>query len=295
MASRLQQSAWCVAGVAALLAVPLGPAAGQAPGPPQLDSSTLDRVTRYVEDYYTRAQSLMVEETVTLHHLRTDLSPDGLPRRLVYELRVDWAPATDTEEARATVVRQLIRVGNRAPRENEKPECLDPRSVSPEPLAFLLRDKRNKFRFRSMGRTRLDGRNALLLDYLPSAEGKPEVSGDKTCLQMDLPGRSRGRVWVDSVNDAILRVDEFLVGPTDVRVPRALQTGSGWGLFVTVDRSDTTTRYQPVVFDDPPEQLMLPSRIESVSVIRANGIQRLRMTQEFRNYRRFLTASRILQ
>ena len=84
-----------------------------------------------------------------------------------------------------------------------------------------------------------------------------------------------------------------MVGPTDVRVPRPLQSPGG-AMYVTVDRSDTTTIYQPVAFDDPPERLMLPSRIDTVSVIKATGVQRLRMTQEFRNYRRFLTASRIL-
>jgi hypothetical protein len=260
---------------------------------PEPAGGMLERVTRYVEQYYGRAQNLMAEETVTLQHLRPDLGPDGSQRRLVYELRVEWTPGTDGGEARATVVRQLLRIGSRAARPSDKPECLDPRATSPEPLAFLLREQREKFTFSPLGRGRVGRRDALMLGYQPSAERPPVVTGDKTCITMDLPGRSRGRVWVDPETDAILRLDESLVGPTDVPIPRAMQSVGG-SLYITVDRSDTTTVYQPVVFNDPEETLMLPSRIDSVSVIRASGIQRLRVTQEFRNYRRFLTDSRIL-
>ena len=59
-------------------------------------------------------------------------------------------------------------------------------------------------------------------------------------------------------------------------------------------RSDSTMQYTAVRFSDPDETLMLPTTIDNVSVTASNGIQRLRMTQEFRNYRRFLTDSRIV-
>lgn len=274
-------------------ALALGAPAAQSPAPTGGDG-TLERVTRYVEQYYGRAQNLIAEETVTLQHLRPDLAPDGRIRRLVYELRVEWTPAPGGGEPKATVVRQLLRVGSRPARPGDKPECLDPRATSPEPLAFLLREQRDKFTFNTQGRGRVGRRDALMLDYKSSQERPPVVTGDKTCITMDLPGRSRGRVWVDPQTDAILRLDEFLVGPTDVPIPRTMQSVGG-ALYITVDRSDTTTQYQPIVFSDPEETLMLPSRIDSVSVIRASGIQRLRMTQEFRNYRRFLTETRIVE
>ena len=293
MSVRLRLETGGIAIATLLLAVAFAGAAAQSPAAND-SRSTLDRVTRYVEDYYGRARSLMAEETVTLQHLQPDLSPDGRRRRLVYELRVEWSPGSDTEEARATVVRELLRIGNRPARPGEKPECLDPRAISPEPLAFLLRSQRERYTFSMTGRARLGVRNALLIDYAPSAERPAVVTGDKTCLSMDLPGRSRGRVWIDSGSDAILRLDEFMVGPTDVRVPREMQS-TGGPMYLTVDRADTTTVYQPVTFDDPGETLMLPSRIDSVSVIKGVGVQRLRMTQEFRNYRRFLTESRIVE
>ena len=104
------------------------------------NGSRLDDVTAYVEDYYGRAQSLIAEETVTLEHLRPDLTSDGLARRLVYEIRVEWSPEGD--RPRASVVRQLLRVGRRPPKPGSEPECLDPKGISPEPLAFLLKARR---------------------------------------------------------------------------------------------------------------------------------------------------------
>lgn len=293
MAVRLRPIVRGVAGVTTLCALSFARATAGAQVPPPSGAGALDRVSRYVQDYYGRAQTLMAEETVTLQHLQSDLSPDGLSRRLVYDLRVEWTPGSDTEAAHANVVRQLLRIGSRPAKPEEKPECLDPRAVSPEPLAFLLPERREKFRFNVSGRARLGRRDALVLEYLPAADDPPVVTGDKTCISMDVPSRSRGRLWIDPESDAILRMDESLVGPTDVRVPRALQSIGG-ALVITIDRADTSTQYAPVVFDDPPETLMLPSRINSLSVIRASGVQRLRITQEFRNYRRFLTASRIV-
>jgi hypothetical protein len=293
MADRLRRHTRGIMAAAGFVAAAAAQPSGQSPSVPADTAGVLGRVSRYVEHYYNRAQSLMAEEIVTLQHLRPDLAPDGRLRRLVYELRVEWTPGTDGGEARATVVRQLLRIGSRPARPGDKPECLDPRATSPEPLAFLLREQRDKFTFNTLGRGRVGRREALMLAYQPSAERPPVVTGDKTCITMDLPGRSRGRVWVDPDTDAILRLDESLVGPTDVPIPRALQSIGG-SLYITVDRSDTSTVYQPVVFNDPEETLMLPSRIDSVSVIRASGTQRLRVTQEFRNYRRFLTDSRIV-
>jgi hypothetical protein len=253
--------------------------------------SRLDRITRYVEGYYGRAQSLVAEETVMLEHLRPDLSPDGLARRLTYEIRVEWSQEGDTP--RASVVRQLLRVGNKPPKPGSEPECLDPKGISPEPLAFLLRDRRERFRFREAGRALIGGRHAVMLDYQAAMREAPTVTGTKDCISIDMPSRTRGRVWVDPDTHAVLRLDEGIVAVTDVRIPRELQKG-GWGLSVSVERADSTIRYTPVTFSAPDETLLLPTRVESVSVIRASGIQRLRVTQTYENYRRFLTETRVI-
>ena len=59
-----------------------------------------------------------------------------------------------------------------------------------------------------------------------------------------------------------------------------------------MDRDDLTMRYKEVTFADPDETLMLPESIESLTVFRG-GLQSMRRTQLFSEYRRFLTAGRI--
>jgi len=257
-----------------------------------VDRSRLDGVTAYVENYYGRAQSLVAEETVTLENLRSDLTADGLARRLLYEIRVDWASDGDTPHA--SIVRELLRVGNRPPKPGSEPECLDPKGISPEPLAFLLRDRRHRFLFREAGLAVIGGRAAVMLDYRPATRDAPTITGTKECISIDMPSRTQGRVWVDRDTHAVLRLDEQIVSVTDVRIPLQLQRQGGWGLYVTVERADSTIRYAPVTFSDPDETLLLPTRVESVSVIRSGGTQRLRVTQSYRNYRRFLTESRVI-
>ena len=51
--------------------------------------TVLSRAGEYVEQYYTRTQSLLVEETVILQPLSRSWSFEGFARRLEYELRVD--------------------------------------------------------------------------------------------------------------------------------------------------------------------------------------------------------------
>jgi hypothetical protein len=64
---------------------------------------------------------------------------------------------------------------------------------------------------------------------------------------------------------------------------------------VVVERLDSTIVYKRVDFSDPDESVMLPSSKQTVTVVRNSGTPRLRTTQTFRNYRRFITGGRIVQ
>jgi hypothetical protein len=66
-------------------------------------------------------------------------------------------------------------------------------------------------------------------------------------------------------------------------------------MYLTVERADTSIRYQRVQFTDPDEALLLPASIDALTVIKGNGTQRTRIVHTFRNYRRFVTGSRIVQ
>jgi hypothetical protein len=266
----------------------------QAPAGPAPESRTLDRVSAYVEAYYARAQRVVAEERVVIQPLRADMSADGFARRLMYELRVEWDPAGDDGRGRATVVRHLTRVGSRAPRPSDEPECTDPRTVSPEPLAFLVPRRHGEFTFRPAGAARMDGRPVLRLDFASAVDEPPVVTWRGNCVSIDLQGRTLGRVWADAETGAVVRLDERIRGGVEIPVPRPQQRAGGRPAM-TVDRAESSIRYRAVTFTDPDETLMLPWRVDSVTVVRDSGSPRLRITQEFRNYRRFLTQSRIVE
>ena len=80
----------------------------------------------------------------------------------------------------------------------------------------------------------------------------------------------------------------------DIPVP-AKQQRAGGSMFMTIERADSTIRYRRVPFRDPDETLVLPSSIETLTIIRNSGSPRTRISQTFSNYRRFVTGSRIVQ
>lgn len=252
--------------------------------------AVLDRVAAYVEGYYSRAHSVLAEETIVFQPLARDLTADGFPRRLVYDLRFDWNPDAAPGDPPATVVRNLVNATGPQIVPNEQ-ECLAPPAISPEPLAFLLPDARDEFLFEAKGRDREAGRDALMVDYRLRMPSEPEVRWMDECARVDLSGRTRGRIWVDAATGAVLRLDERLIGPVDIHAPPRPRRPD----WFTFERSDTSIVYAPVSFTEPDETLMLPSRIESISVVRNAALSRLRITQSFANYRRFLTGSRIVR
>jgi hypothetical protein len=255
---------------------------------------TVFRLSGYVEQYYTRAQSIVTNESVIVQRLHRDMSFDGFARRLVYELRVEWDPSVNADESPAKVTRQLLTVNGRPPKKGDKPECMDPKNVSPEPLAFLLPDRRYKYSFTSAGVGRVDGREAVMVDYRALERGEPMVEWTEDCVSVDAPGRFRGRLWAEPETATIVRMDEQLIGMVDLPIPRKHQRING-SLFMTLERADMSIRYRPVRFSDPDETLMLPAEITSSSMWRNGGSAGSRVTQSFSNYRRFVTAGRILR
>ena len=254
----------------------------------------VSRIGDYVERYYRRAQAIVAEETVSIQPLGRDLGSEGFARRLTYELRLEWNPDAGDDEAPAKVTRQLLKVNGRSPGPKQEPECLDPRGVSPEPLAFLLPNRRHKYIFTAAGPGRVDGRPAIMVDYRSRGAEAPKVEWDKECASIDLPGRSRGRVWADPESAEILRLDEQLTGMVDIPVPWKQQR-RGAPLYMTIERADMSIRYHRVAFTDPDETLVLPSAIQTLAIIRNSGVPRVRISQTFASYRRFVTGSRIVQ
>jgi hypothetical protein len=276
----------CVASAAVLAAQP-------SPSPDEV-SVWLRRIGEQVEQYLARAASVMCREVVLVQTLGSDLISDGSrAREIVSDLRVAWEPAADGGMPEARVLRDVLTVNGRPPRARDEAGCMDPKPVSPEPLTMLRPREQGEYTFRSAGRGRTDGRAALMFDYRSVAPRPADVIFRDECVSIALPGRARGRIWADPETGDVLRIDESLIGTFDFRVPRE-HSRAGGPASMTIERADTSIRYRQVTFRDPEETLMLPASVESLTIIRNSGAPRVRKTQRFSNYRRFVTEGRIV-
>lgn len=258
-------------------------------------STLLTRIGERVEQYYARAQSIVFTETVRLEPMSLTFQPERRVRRLVYELRVSWEPGgADGEPPDVNLVRELVKVDGRAPRPGDEPECLDPQPVTAEPLAMLLPGHRREYAFTWRGTARHARRDSVMLDYKATTGGPAEVRFTGNCVYVEIQGRTRGRIWVDTATSDVLRLDAQLVGMFEFPVPKEYQIRGG-PAFMVIERADSSIRYQPVTFSDPNETVLLPSSVQTMTVIRNSPAPRVRVTQTFSNYRRFMTGGRVVR
>lgn len=277
-----------------VLVAALAGATALAQQPADVDS-LLDVVSARVEQYYVRAHSIICTETVHLQPIDQAWTPVEFGRTLVYDLRVEWDRSADGETpSEPTVLRELRTVNGRPPKPKDEPGCMDPKPVSPDSLAMLLPLHRREYFFRLAGPGKVDKQPALMIDYRGRTPGPADISWKEDCVSVDLPGHYRGRVWVDPESDDVLRVDEQLVGMFEFRVPRD-HVRAGAPTSMVIERADSSTRYRPVTFHDPDETLVLPASIQTFQIIRNSGAPRVRITQTFSNYRRFLTGGRLVK
>ncbi len=270
---------------------------------PARDRSDIDEVVARVAErlsiYYNRACQLVCVERSTVIAIGSDWSSQGFARSVESELRVEM-DGVDGTIPEPRVRREIRRVNGREPRPRDRTErsgCTDPTPLSPEPLAFLLPPQRDEYKFTAMRDGRDGDRAALIIEFaVASGKSRPELIedelGHKDCFDWKGPLAIAGRVWVDPRTYDVLRLERRIAGPTDVRVPLLLQRKYNFPGWLTLDRDDLTLRYREIVFSDPEETLVLPQSIEATTVFRS-GLQSIRRTQTFSDYRRFLTDSRI--
>lgn len=258
-------------------------------------TALLARVGDRVEQYFERAQSLVFTETVTIEPLSPNfLSEGGHARELVYEVRVSWERDPDGGAPDVKLLRDLIRVDGRPPRPDDEPECADPDAVATEPLVMLLPGRQHEYVFTSRGTERISGRDSVALDYLSLARGPASVNFEGDCVSVSLPGRSRGRLWVDEGSGDILRLDSQMIGTFEFEIPQRYRR-RGAPSSMVMERADTSIRYQAVRFSDPEETIVLPASVRSTTVFRNAPSPRTRMIQTFSNYRRFMTGGRVIR
>ncbi|HSL20584.1 MAG TPA: hypothetical protein VK886_03550 [Vicinamibacterales bacterium] len=271
-----------------------------APERPDIET-VLTHVGERVAEYYRRAQTVVGVERSTVQPIGWSWTAEGLARTVESDVRVEYA-ADDGGRPEPSIIRTVRRINGRQPNERDKTDrsgCTDPGTPSPEPLAFLLLSHREEFRFTSISSGKEQGRAALIIDFRSANRtGKPELledpRGHADCFDWSGPIAARGRVWVDTNTYDVLRVDRHNVGPVDVRVPWKLQRRYQLQPWILVERDDLTLRYKPVSFSDPEEVIVLPESLVALTMVRS-GLQSIRRTDTFRDYRRFLTTSRMVK
>jgi hypothetical protein len=282
--------------VAALGSVVTTDAGAQAqPGVDEL----LSRVGERIVEFYKRAQHVICLEVSRVQPIDRGFSPEGFARIVESELRVD-AEGTDGGSD-AKVVREIRKVNGRAPREKDKKNrdgCTDPNPLSTEPLEFLLPAHRSEYQFKSAGSGKDRKRPVFLIDFASvdrrsNLELIEDKEGHDDCFDWSGHLPSRGRIWVDANSYDVLRVEQNVGGPVDVRVPLRIQRRHNLEDRVVIMRQDTTIRYRPVTFSDPDELLLLPESIDSLVVV-SGGLQSTRRSQTYSDYKRFVGDSRVV-
>jgi len=301
-----RQPGWCDRAVRAawlvVLAVvaPLG--AQTVPIEPVELEATLAHAAERVVEFFTRAQSLVVTETVYHQPLSFGLSGEGPGRSIESELRLSWTPGADGDAAtEAQTLRLLTKVNGRKPRAKDPRNCTPQEQVDTEPqvLSMLLPGRQDEYTWRLAGRGRIDGRTAILVDF--QEKRRLEVTDvwlledNDDCVMFSFDGGTRGRVWVDAESYDVLRLDHHLGGQVEVELPHKLRNRAGSESTWTLERFDTTFRFRRVQFQDPDETLVLPVSANTIRILRGGGISRVRISTEYKGYRRFMTGGRVIQ
>ncbi|HQZ38685.1 MAG TPA: hypothetical protein PLH72_06565 [Vicinamibacterales bacterium] len=261
----------------------------------------LHRAGEKVEEYFTRAQSLICLEVVRLQPLASGLSPSGFGRTVESELRLSWSPVAATDAApEAETLRQVVKVNGHPPRENDYNSCTTPEQQIRETqvLSMLLPAQRRHYRFALASAGKVDGRPALVVTYTNMRRRTVEVSlveGRDDCINFEVDGGQRGKIWLDPDTHEVLRLDQSLSGLVDIPMPRKIAGRAGTPVSWTMERLDTTIRFKPVSFQDPDETIMLPVSSTELRVTRGSGQPRLRTITEYSRYQRFLTGARVVQ
>lgn len=285
--------------VAASAAPRAGQRQGVAAALPEV-SSTLERAAARVEEFFERAQSLVCTETVHVQPLSSGLSGDGFGRTIESELRLTWEPGEDGAAAtEAQAIRQVMRVNGHEPKKNDRNNCTTPERHDTETpvLAILLASQRDDYTWKIAGTGKIDNRAALLIDFREKERLSMEVTvddDDEDCMTYTLKGGMQGRLWIDAESHDVLRLDQRLTGQAIAPMPKKLQRRAGSSPTLLVERFETSYRFRRLEFAEPTEAVVLPVSATALRITQGNGTSRQRVTTEYKKYRRFMTAGRLV-
>ena len=239
-----------------------------------------------VKHYYDRISTIICVETVTQQELKFNRAPIGKPRVTVYELSVARDPRAKTD-AEFRVERTLQSVNGRPARKYQEPECTDPKTGTPEPLAFLLAKNQGSFKFWFPSGAADGPGGATAIDFRQTPPERVDIKWKGNCFSAD-GGGEEGRIWFDPDTFDVLQIDRRLPKPFPVPVPWLFGSST---VAIRVEESEVTMRFTRVKFEKPDETVLLPESTEIVTLFR--GATSLRTVQVLSNFRRFLAESTV--
>ena len=262
-------------------------ARAQTPATTILDLKTaLAGLADRAKQYYERIGTIICIETVTQQELKPNRAPIGKPRVTVYELSVTRDPQPNSD-AEFRVERTLQSVNGKPARKNQEPECTDPKTGTPEPLAFLLAKHQGGFTFSFASGSAAGPAGATAIDFRQTPPERVDVKWKGNCFSAE-GGGEEGRIWFDPDTLDVLQIEERLPKPFPVPVPPLF----GWpSVPVRVEKSEVTMRFTRVKFEQPDETVLLPESTETVTVFR--GATSLRTVQVLSHFRRFLAETKV--
>jgi hypothetical protein len=90
-------------------------------------------------------------------------------------------------------------------------------------VTVLLREIRDKFTFSYTGTANLDGREALIIDYVPAIRRPPSATWEGSRFRFNF--ESKGRIWIDPASYDVLRLETHLLEPVEFQPPRVIRKG----------------------------------------------------------------------
>ena len=253
--------------------------------PPADLALILGRLADRTQQYYDRFISIICTETVQTQDLKFNLAPDGRPRTTVYELSVSRNPG-GTADPEFRVERTLQSVNGRPARKNQRVECTDPKTGTPEPLGFLLASNQRRYQF-TVADAGAGPPGTRAIDFIETPPQRVRIKWEGNCFEAD-GGGQQGRIWFDPETHDVVQLEVRLSKPFAIPMPDRF---FGLQPAIRVEKSEMTLRFSRVEFQQPEEALMLPESIETLHVLR--GVPSLQIRQSLANYRRFLIRTEI--
>lgn len=266
----------------------------------------VEKIGEGVERYQRGLFSITYTETILEERLKRDLrTREGKAKEYVFDNVVLREPLKESkDETYARGVRRLKSEDGRAaepgkPYVQRRHKCggaLNPADSYADPLTFLLPRNRARFEFSDGGEAVIDGRAARVVRFVPRGQGAARAESKGDCVRAVVP--SEGRVWADAESGDVLRLEWRITEPYEFETPRTMKIGGlrfGPKRRLRYERMETLTRFRRVEFKDPAGTLLLPASAETLRVIEGARRPRVRTTQTFTDYRRFVSDVKVVE